>query len=47
MMNSIRDSSQQDRRVYVGNLAYEVKWHTLKDFMKQGTFSVYTFINST
>ena len=36
MMQSVRDSSQQDRRVYVGNLAYDVKWHHLKDFMRQG-----------
>lgn len=36
-MQSIRDSSQQDRRVYVGNLSYDVKWHHLKDFMRQGT----------
>ena len=36
MMESIRNSSQQDRRVYVGNLAYDVKWHHLKDFMRQG-----------
>ncbi|TKA79203.1 hypothetical protein B0A49_03188 [Cryomyces minteri] len=35
MMASIRDSSQQDRRVYVGNLSYDVKWHHLKDFMRQ------------
>tara|TARA_R110002003_G_scaffold104_44_gene8606 strand:+ start:23726 stop:24463 length:738 start_codon:yes stop_codon:yes gene_type:complete len=39
MMQSIRDSSQQDRRVYVGNLSYDVKWHHLKDFMRQGTAS--------
>jgi hypothetical protein len=38
-MQSIRDSSQQDRRVYVGNLSYDVKWHHLKDFMRQGTGS--------
>ena len=38
-MNNIRDQSQQDRRVYVGNLSYDVKWHHLKDFMRQGTFS--------
>lgn len=38
MMQSVRDSSQQDRRVYVGNLAYDVKWHHLKDFMRQGTW---------
>ncbi|ANB15462.1 Hrb1p [Sugiyamaella lignohabitans] len=25
----------QDRRVYVGNLAYDVRWQQLKDFMKQ------------
>lgn len=36
MMNNMRDSSQQDRRVYVGNLSYDVKWHHLKDFMRQG-----------
>jgi hypothetical protein len=35
-MNAIRDSSQQERRVYVGNLSYEVKWHHLKDFMRAG-----------
>jgi hypothetical protein len=39
MMQSLRDSSQQDRRVYVGNLAYDVKWHHLKDFMRQGQSS--------
>lgn len=33
--NGPRDS-QQDRRVYVGNLSYDVKWHHLKDHMKQG-----------
>jgi len=38
MMQSVRESSQQDRRVYVGNLAYDVKWHHLKDFMRQGTW---------
>ncbi|KAG6123979.1 hypothetical protein E4U12_000359 [Claviceps purpurea] len=35
MMSSIRETSQQERRVYVGNLAYDVKWHHLKDFMRQ------------
>ncbi|KAJ2899937.1 hypothetical protein MKZ38_002736 [Zalerion maritima] len=35
MMNNLRESSQQDRRVYVGNLSYDVKWHHLKDFMRQ------------
>lgn len=36
MMQTVRESSQQDRRVYVGNLSYDVKWHHLKDFMRQG-----------
>jgi hypothetical protein len=31
-----RTNSQQDRRVYVGNLAYDVKWHHLKDHMREG-----------
>ncbi|KAK8178455.1 hypothetical protein BC567DRAFT_225635 [Phyllosticta citribraziliensis] len=35
MMASLREQSQQDRRVYVGNLSYDVKWHHLKDFMRQ------------
>lgn len=35
MMSNIRETSQQDRRVYVGNLSYDVKWHHLKDFMRQ------------
>ncbi|KAI4209725.1 MAG: hypothetical protein LQ351_007379 [Letrouitia transgressa] len=35
MMASVRESSQQERRVYVGNLSYDVKWHHLKDFMRQ------------
>ncbi|OIW26830.1 RNA-binding domain-containing protein [Coniochaeta ligniaria NRRL 30616] len=34
MMSNIRETSQQDRRVYVGNLSYDVKWHHLKDFMR-------------
>jgi RNA recognition motif-containing protein len=36
MMENIRETSQQDRRVYVGNLSYDVKWHHLKDFMRSG-----------
>jgi hypothetical protein len=40
MMQNIRDTSQQDRRVYVGNLSYDVKWHHLKDFMRQGTLAL-------
>lgn len=43
MMQSLRDSSQQDRRVYVGNLSYDVKWHHLKDFMRQGVFKFSPF----
>ena len=31
MLSTVRESSQQDRRVYVGNLAYDVKWHHLKE----------------
>ena len=38
MMQNLRSSSQQERRVYVGNLSYDVKWHHLKDFMRQGMF---------
>lgn len=45
MMQSLRDSSQQDRRVYVGNLSYDVKWHHLKDFMRQGAFKYSHFHN--
>lgn len=41
MVSNIRESSQQDRRVYVGNLSYDVKWHHLKDFMRSGT--LYSF----
>lgn len=37
MMQSVRESSQQDRRVYVGNLSYDVKWVNLKEFMRSGT----------
>ncbi|EMC95602.1 hypothetical protein BAUCODRAFT_576806 [Baudoinia panamericana UAMH 10762] len=35
MLANVRESSQQDRRVYVGNLSYDVKWHHLKDFMRE------------
>jgi RNA recognition motif-containing protein len=35
-----RAPSQQDRRVYVGNLAYDVKWHHLKDHMREGMFKL-------
>lgn len=31
-----QQNSQQDRRVYVGNLSYDVKWHHLKDHMREG-----------
>jgi hypothetical protein len=40
MMESLRETSQQDRRVYVGNLSYDVKWHHLKDFMRSGQCSI-------
>ncbi|EMF12930.1 RNA-binding domain-containing protein [Sphaerulina musiva SO2202] len=41
IMKSVAESSQQDRRVYVGNLSYDVKWHHLKDHMrKDGTLDV-------
>ena len=43
MMASVRESSQQDRRVYVGNLSYDVKWHHLKDFMRQGMMASSAF----
>jgi hypothetical protein len=39
-MQNVRENSQQDRRVYVGNLSYDVKWHHLKDFMRQGMSSL-------
>ncbi len=35
-MSGNSKESSQDRRVYVGNLAYDVKWGQLKDFMRQG-----------
>lgn len=44
MMNNIRETSQQDRRVYVGNLSYDVKWHHLKDFMRQGELLIVVLI---
>lgn len=40
MLNDKRDSSQQDRRVYVGNLSYDVKWHHLKDYMRGGDYDI-------
>ncbi|EEQ30498.1 RNP domain-containing protein [Microsporum canis CBS 113480] len=43
MMQSVRESSQQDRRVYVGNLSYDVKWHHLKDFMRQADCGLLLF----
>jgi len=38
-MDDRQQNSQQDRRVYVGNLAYDVKWHHLKDYMREGKLS--------
>lgn len=46
MMNNVREQSQQDRRVYVGNLSYDVKWHHLKDFMRQGKVFPYHLVNT-
>lgn len=39
--------TQQDRRVYVGNLSYDVKWHHLKDHMKMGKFHDFSSADST
>ena len=46
MMASVRESSQQERRVYVGNLSYDVKWHHLKDFMRQGKEASYDSVQN-
>jgi hypothetical protein len=45
-MNNIRESSQQDRRVYVGNLSYDVKWHHLKDFMRTGELRAFVVVSA-
>jgi hypothetical protein len=29
--------ANQEKRVYVGNLSYDAKWHQLKDYMRAGT----------
>ncbi len=52
MMSDIREASQQDHCVYVGNLSYDVKWGHLKDFMRKGKFhypsiSLMTIITNT
>ena len=47
MMASVRESSQQERRVYVGNLSYDVKWHHLKDFMRQGNDSMTLLVSTS
>ncbi|OLL22485.1 putative RNA-binding protein [Neolecta irregularis DAH-3] len=36
MVQNIKEGSQQERRVYVGNLSYDVKWHHLKEYMSAG-----------
>ena len=46
-MANIRAESQQDRRVYVGNLSYDVKWHHLKDFMRQGELRSWHFLDTS
>jgi hypothetical protein len=38
MVQNIKEESIQENRVYVGNLPYDVKWGTLKDYMAQGKF---------
>lgn len=44
MLDAVRERSQQERRVYVGNLAYTVDWTQLKDFMRQAGEVVYADI---
>ena len=39
MVTNVKENSKQECRVYIGNLPYDVKWHALKDFMKEGVFS--------
>ena len=34
-MKQVSESSQQDRRVYVGNLSYDIKWHHLKNHLRK------------
>jgi hypothetical protein len=46
-MGQLRESSQQDRRVYVGNLPYEVSWQSLKAFMKEGTYHRHYILTTT
>lgn len=46
IMNNARENSQQERRVYVGNLSYDVKWHHLKDFMRQGEPRTHSHTNT-
>lgn len=38
LVQSARDASQQDRRVYVGNLPYDTNHRQLKDFMSDCMF---------
>ena len=46
-MSAMRENSQQDRRVYVGNLSYDVKWHHLKDFMRQGSWHLMSLMDGS
>ncbi|KAK4903428.1 g-strand binding protein [Elasticomyces elasticus] len=41
MVSNIKASSQQERRVYIGNLSYDVKYHNLKEFMRQAGNVIY------
>ena len=36
----------KDCRVYVSNLAFDVTWHQLKDFMREGLDSLFVMNNS-
>lgn len=35
--------SRKECRVYVGNLAFGVKWNDLKDFMREGGSQLFTY----
>ncbi|EEB06488.2 RNA-binding protein [Schizosaccharomyces japonicus yFS275] len=39
-----KQHTQQDRRVYVGNLPYQIRWNELKDFMRQAGHVLYAEI---
>ncbi|EPY52735.1 RNA-binding protein [Schizosaccharomyces cryophilus OY26] len=43
-MVTVKQNSRQERRVYVGNLSFQVRWYELKDFMKQAGHVLYAEI---